>query len=69
MKKTVSFLVASFLITSAYAGEKIVLASAASTQTKAVVVVKAAKPVVKAEKRAPIADYALESFGCCGLPQ
>jgi hypothetical protein len=68
MKKTVSFLVASFLITSAYAGEKIVLASAASTQTKAVVVVKA-KAAVKAEKRAPIADYALESFGCCGLPQ
>ena len=68
MKKTVSLLVASFLITSAYAGEKIVLASAASTQSKAVVVVKA-KRIVKAEKAAPIADYALESFGCCGLPQ
>jgi len=69
MKKTVSFLVASFLITSAYAGEKIVVASAASTQSKAVVVVKA-KPAVKAVAKAEkIADYALESFGCCGLPQ
>ena len=68
MKKTVSLLVASFLITSAYAGEKIVLASAASTQSKAVMVVKA-KRIVKAEKAAPISDYALESFGCCGLPQ
>ena len=67
MKKTVSFLVASFLITSAFAGEKIVVASAASTQVKAVVVVKA-KRAVKAEKPAPV-DYALESFGCCGLPQ
>ena len=68
MKKTVSFLVASFLITSAYAGEKMVVASAAPTmQAKpAVVKVKAAR---KAEKAAPIADYALESFGCCGLPQ
>jgi len=37
------------------------VASAASTQTKAVVVVKA-KRAVKAEKAAPIADYALESF-------
>ena len=68
MKKTVSLLVASFLITSAFAGEKIVVASAASTQVKEVVVVKA-KRAVKAEKPAPIADYALESFGCCGLPQ
>ena len=68
MKKTVSFLVASFLITSAYAGEKIVVASAASTQTKAVMVVKA-KPAVKVAKAEKIADYALESFGCCGLPQ
>lgn len=67
MKKTVSFLVASFLITSAFAGEKIVVASAASTQSKEVAV--KAKRAVKAEKPAPIADYALESFGCCGLPQ
>jgi hypothetical protein len=68
MTKTVSFLIASFVITSAYAGEKMVVASAASTQSKAVVVVKA-KRAAKAEKLAPIADYSLESFGCCGLPQ
>ena len=68
MKKTVSFLVASFLINSAYAGEKIVVASAAPTQSKAVVV--KAKPAVKVvAKSEKIADYALESFGCCGLPQ
>jgi len=68
MKKTVSFLVASFLISSAFAGEKIVVASAASTQSKAVVV--KAKPAVKVVAKAEkIADYALESFGCCGLPQ
>ena len=63
MKKTVSFLVASFLISSVYAAEKVVVASAASTQSKAVVVKAKA-----AEKSAPH-DYALESFGCCGLPQ
>ena len=65
MKKTVSFLIASFLVTSVYAGEKMVVASAASQQSKAVVVKAKAKA---AEKSAP-ADYALESFGCCGLPQ
>ena len=61
MKKTVSFLVASFLITSVYAADKkIVVASAAPVQTKVVAKAKAAE---KAH------DYALESFACCGLPQ
>lgn len=68
MKKTVSFLALSmFLVASAYAGEKIIVASAAGTQSKAVVA-KVAK--VKAAEKKPVStDYALESFGCCGLPQ
>ena len=62
MKKTVSFLVASFLITSVYAADKkIVVASAAPMQAKPV--------VVKAKAAEKAHDYALESFGCCGLPQ
>jgi hypothetical protein len=66
MKKIVSFLSACmFLVASAHAGEKIVVASAAPTQSKAVVV----KAKAAAKKSAPMADYALESFGCCGLPQ
>lgn len=67
MKKTVSFLSACmFLTASVYAGEKIVVASAAPAQSKAVVA--KAKSARKAEKPAPV-DYALESFSCCGLPQ
>jgi len=66
MKKTVSVLSACmFLVASAQAAEKIVVANAAPTQSKAVVV----KAKAAAKKSAPIADYALESFGCCGLPQ
>ena len=64
MKKTVSILsISVFLVASAYAGEKIVVASAASTQSKAVV----AK--AKAAEKTPSPDYNLEGFGCCGLPQ
>ena len=70
MKKTVSFLsVCMFLVASAHAAEKIVVASAASTQSKAVVVKAKAAAKTAAKKSAPVADYALESFGCCGLPQ
>ena len=66
MKKIVSILsISAFLTASAYAGEKIVVASAASTQTKAVV----AKAKVAEKTQAPAPDYKLESFGCCGLPQ
>ena len=65
MKKTVSFLsICVFLVGSAQAAEKIVVASAATTQPKAAVVVKA-----KAKAAEKAADYALESFSCCGLPQ
>ena len=67
MKKTVSFLsISMFLVANAYAGEKIVVASAASQQVKVAVVKKA---VVKKAEKAASSDYALESFGCCGLPQ
>jgi len=65
MKKSVSFFTACmFLAASAYAGEKIVVASAAGAPSKAAVV----KVQKAASKPAPI-DYALEGFGCCGLPQ
>jgi len=70
MKKTVSFLAISmFLVASAYAGEKIVVASAASTQSKAVSAKATVAKVKAAEKKPVSTDYALESFGCCGLPQ
>jgi len=70
MKKTVSFLAISmFLVASAHAGEKIIVASAASSQSKAVVAKAAVAKVKSAEKKSAPADYALESFGCCGLPQ
>ena len=71
MKKTVSILsISMFLVATAYAGEKMVVASAPSSQQVKVGVIKQApaKKAAKAEKAAP-ADYALESFGCCGLPQ
>lgn len=68
MKKTVSILSACmFLVTSAYAAEKITVASAAGAQSKAAVV-KVQSGKKAAEKPARV-DYALESFGCCGLPQ
>ena len=68
MKKTVSFLsISMFLVANAYAGEKIVVASAASTQQAKVAVVK--KAVAKKAEKTAGSDYALESFGCCGLPQ
>lgn len=70
MKKTVSFLSLSmFLVASAYAGEKIIVASAAGTQSKAVVAKAAVGKVKAAEKKSASGEYALESFGCCGLPQ
>lgn len=66
MKKTVSFLVASFLISSVHAAEKIVVASAASTQPKAVVA--KAKKADAAQTRS-FSKYELESFNASGLPQ
>jgi len=72
MKKTVSILsISMFLVASAFAGEKMVVASAASSQQVKPVVVKAAKakPVQKSAAVDVGANYALESFGCCGLPQ
>lgn len=67
MKKTVSFLVASFLIASAHAGEKIVVASASGSQAK-VTVAKVKAPAKKRAETAASVDSSLEAFACCGLP-
>jgi hypothetical protein len=68
MKKTVSFLSACmFLVATAHAADKIVVASAAGTQQAKVAVVK--KAAAKKAEKVASSEYALESFGCCGLPQ
>ena len=65
MKKIVSVLVASmFVAASVSAAEKIKVASVAGQQGKTVVKQTAPKAPEKQSS-----DYALESFGCCGLPQ
>ena len=69
MKKTVILTLSMLLVTSAFAGEKIVVASAASTQQVQSKRVVAKKVAAKASEKPATADYALESFGCCGLPQ
>ena len=67
MKKTISILaISTLLISTAYAADKMTVASAAPTKT---VVVKQVAPKSKSSEKAPTSDYALESFGCCGLPQ
>ena len=65
MKKTISILaISTLLISTAYAADKITVASAAPTKT---VVVKKVAP--KSTEKSVYSDYALESFGCCGLPE
>jgi hypothetical protein len=65
MKKTISILsISALLISTAFAADKIVVANAAPTKA---VVVKQAAP--KSSEKSQPSDYALESFGCCGLPQ
>jgi hypothetical protein len=68
MKKTVILTACMFLVTSAFAGEQIVVASAASAKSQSKPIV-AKKVASKASEKPATADYALESFGCCGLPQ
>ena len=70
MKKAVSILSACmFLVTSAYAAEKITVANAAGAQAQPKALVAKQKVARKASEKSAPADYALESFGCCGLPQ
>ena len=65
MKKTISILaISALLISNSYAADKMTEASAAPTKT---VVVKKVAP--KSTEKSQTSDYALESFGCCGLPQ
>jgi hypothetical protein len=66
MKKTVSILVASmFLVASAYANEQVKVASVAGPQGKNLVVKQPRQAAPKTSEQPH--DYALESFGCCGL--
>jgi len=65
MKKTFSILaISTLLISNAYAADKMTVASAAPTKN-----VVSKQVASKAGEKAPISDYAIESFNATGLPQ